>query len=82
MGDTDQNNQLQQNQNQGTLNHNVAGIATSDSQRAPLDNRTHNNSVIWTVQEKTRLVEIDTEERAKGYGFMNRVKSRWDEEFP
>ena len=29
-----------------------------------------------------RLVEIDTEERAKGYGFMNRVKSRWDEEFP
>ena len=82
MGDTDQNNQLQQNQNQGTLNHNVAGIAPSDSQRAPLDNRTHNNSVIWTEQEKMRLVEIDTEERAKGYGFMNRVKRRCDEEFP
>ena len=29
-----------------------------------------------------RLAEIDTEKRAKGYGFMNRVKSRWDEEFP
>ena len=29
-----------------------------------------------------RFVEIDTEERAKGYGFMNRVKNRWDEEFP
>ena len=29
-----------------------------------------------------RLVDIDTEERAKGYGFMNRVKRRWDEEFP
>ena len=82
MGDTDQNNQLQQNQNQGTLNHNVAGIAPSDSQGTPLDNRTHNNSVIWTVWEKMRLVEIDTEERAKGYGFMNRVKNRWDEEFP
>ena len=82
MGDTDQNNQLQQNQNQGTLNHNVAGIAPSNSQGTPLDNRTHNNSVIWTVWEKMRLVEIDTEERAKGYGFMNRVKNRWDEEFP
>ena len=82
MGDTDQNNQLQQNQNQGTLNHNVAGIAPSDSQGTPLDNRTHNNSVIWTVWEKMRLVEIDTEERAKGYGFMNRVKNKWDEEFP
>ena len=34
------------------------------------------------MQEKVRLVEIDTEERAKGYGFMNRVKRRWDEEFP
>ena len=82
MGDIDQNNQLQQNQNQGTLNHNVAGIAPSDSQGTPLDNRTHNNSVIWTVWEKMRLVEIDTEERAKGYGFMNRVKNRRDEEFP
>ena len=29
-----------------------------------------------------RLVEIDTKERAKGYEFMNRVKNRWDEEFP
>ena len=82
MGDTDQNNQLQQNQNQGTLHHNVAGIAPSDSQGTQLDNRTHNNSVIWTVWEKMRLVEIDTEERAKGYGLMNRVKNRWDEEFP
>ena len=38
--------------------------------------------MIWTVWEKMRLVEIDNEERAKGYGFMNRVKNRWDEEFP
>ena len=82
MGDIDQNNQLQQNQNQGTLTHNVAGIAPSDSQGTPLDNRTQNNSVIWTLWEKMRLVEIDTEERAKGYGFMNRVKNRWDVEFP
>ena len=82
MGDIDQNNQLQQNQNQGTLNHNVAGIAPSNLQGTPLNNRTHNNSVIWTVWEKMRLVEIDTEERGKGYGFMNRMKSRWDEEFP
>ena len=28
------------------------------------------------------MVEIDTEEVVKGYGFMNRVKNRWDEEFP
>ena len=82
MGDVDQNNQFQQDQNQGTMNHNVAGIAPFDSQGTPLDNRTHNNSVIWTVWEKMRLVETDTEERAKGYGFMNTVKNRWDEEFP
>ena len=29
-----------------------------------------------------RLVGTYTEERAKGYGFLNRVKRRWDEEFP
>ena len=45
MGDTDQNNQLQQNQNQGTLNHNVAGIAPSDSQ-----------GHCWTI-ELTRIVQ-------------------------
>ena len=44
MGDIDQNNQLQQNQ--GTLNNNVAGIVPSDSQGTPLDNRAHNNSVM------------------------------------
>ena len=82
MEDTDQNNQLQQNQSQGTLNHNVAGTALSDSQGTLLDNRTHNNSVIWTAREKMQLVEIDTEERADGYGFMNRVKSTSDKEFP
>ena len=64
------------------MNHNVAGVAPSDSQGTPLDNRTHNNSVIWTVWEKMRLVETDTEERAKGYGFMNRVKNICYEEFP
>ena len=38
--------------------------------------------MIWTVWEKIPLVEIDTEERDKEYGFMNRVKNRWDVEFP
>jgi len=32
--------------------------------------------------EKKRLVFIDMEEREKGYGFMERIKKRWDREFP
>eukprot|EP00112_Aurelia_sp_Birch-Aquarium-sp1_P010917 Seg2308.5 transcript_id=Seg2308.5/GoldUCD/mRNA.D3Y31 product="hypothetical protein" protein_id=Seg2308.5/GoldUCD/D3Y31 len=38
-------------------------------------------NVRWTTNMKVRLVEIDTEERLKGRGFMVRMKARWDNEF-
>ena len=28
------------------------------------------------------LIAIDTAEKLKGYGFMQRLEKRWDEEFP
>ena len=39
-------------------------------------------NVQWQTEMKVRLVKIDLEEREKGRGFMNRVKERWDMEFP
>ena len=35
----------------------------------------------WTTAKKVRLVEIDTEERERGLGFMKRVGDRWEQEF-
>ena len=39
------------------------------------NNRT---SLEWTTEMKIVLVTLDQEERAKGRGFMKRVKDRWD----
>ena len=36
----------------------------------------------WTLEQKRRLVKLDNEEKAKGKGFKEKMKSRWDEEFP
>ena len=33
----------------------------------------------WSLSEKQRLVQIDTEERRKGPGFMARVKERCED---
>ena len=38
-------------------------------------------SMHWTTAKKVRLVEIDTEERERGFGFMKRVGDRWEQEF-
>ena len=38
-------------------------------------------SMHWTTAKKVRLVEIDTEEREGGFGFMKRVGDRWEREF-
>ena len=38
-------------------------------------------SMHWTKANKVRLVEIDTEERERGLGFIKRVGDRWDQEF-
>ena len=36
----------------------------------------------WSTEMKVKLVMVDKEERAKGRGFMKRVKERWDMEYP
>ena len=39
-------------------------------------------SLEWTTEMKVALITFDNEERAKGKGFMKRVKERWDQYFP
>jgi hypothetical protein len=39
-------------------------------------------SLEWTTDMKVLLVMLDEEERAKGRGFMKRVKERWDVKYP
>ena len=36
----------------------------------------------WTTEMKILLVTLDEEERAKGRGFMKRIKERWDMKYP
>ena len=46
-------------------------------------NRVHTmNNREWTNEEKQKLVQIDREERQKCKNFMERIKDRWDHEFP
>lgn len=46
------------------------------------ESSTKEKNLQWTTEMKVKPVEIDTEERQKGRGFMSRVKSRWDVEYP
>ena len=39
-------------------------------------------SLEWTTEMKISLVTLDEEERAKGRGFMKRIKERWDMKYP
>ena len=39
-------------------------------------------SLEWTTEMKIVLLKIEEEERAKGRGFMKRVKMRWDLRYP
>ena len=38
-------------------------------------------SMHWTTAKKVRLVEIDMEERERGFGFMKKVGDRWAQKF-
>lgn len=40
------------------------------------DELEHNGKSKWITSEKIRLVELDREERAKGRGFMKRLRER------
>ena len=42
----------------------------------------NNKQLNWTTEMKIDTVIIDKEERAKGRGFMKRVKERWDQKYP
>ena len=42
---------------------------------------TPTGSMHWTTAKKAGLVEIDTEERKRGLGFMKKVGDRWEQEF-
>ena len=50
--------------------------ASEETQR---DQRRPSNPSGWTQHQKERLLVLDEEERAKGKGFMDRVKKRWED---
>ena len=67
------NNQTQDNTTIGTLNHNVVQDNSTDSEENPINN-INLNKRIWSEREIERLIAIDTEERPKGYRFMEKLK--------
>ena len=60
----------------------MAENLSAASQETQRNQKKSSTNVGWTQQQKKRLVELDKEERAKGKGFMDRVKKRWEVEFP
>ena len=67
------NNQTQDNRTIGTLNHNVVQDNGTDSEENQINN-INLNKRIWSEREMERLIAIDTEERLKGYRFMEKLK--------
>ena len=77
------NNQFQPNQPRDLAN--IAVVPIGAENRANHENENHVHAVNrgeWTQEQKRKIVEIDTEERRRGKGFMRRVKQRWDAEYP
>ena len=56
---------------------NMAEWEESIAEQATLKN--NNKQLNWTTETKIDVVIMDKEERAKGRGFMKRVKERWDQ---
>ena len=48
----------------------------------PNETRREGSKTAWSNEMKARLVQMEQEERNKGRGFMSRLKTRWDDEFP
>ena len=48
-------------------------------QATPVNNKKQLN---WTTEMKIDVVIMDKEERAKGKGFMKRVRERWNQKYP
>ena len=82
-GDTNRQNQNKHNQIEPEIP--VAPPGGADVQRISdmVTVQGHDRlGVVWTLEKKVRLVEIEQEERLRGMGFMKRTKVRWDEEYP
>ena len=75
------NNQTQDNTTIGTLNHNVVLDNGTNSQDNPINNSNINKHTC-SQREIDELIAFNTEARTKGYGFKERLKKRWDDEFP
>ena len=75
------NNKTWDNTTIVTLNHNVVQNNGTDSQENSINN-SNLNKRIWSEREIERFITIDTEGRLKGHGSMERLKKKWDEEFP
>ena len=85
MGDIDHDNRIEHSTNiiHGASNISVAQQICVDKNEDHRENSVHRKTIGgWTENEKIRIVQIDMEERQKGYGFMKRIKDRWDIEFP
>ena len=85
MGDIDHDNQIEQTTNEA---HGAPSITVAQETCVD-DNGDHGENSVrkrnfggWTENEKTRITQIDIDERQKGPGFMKRIKERWDAEFP
>ena len=50
--------------------------------QVPCETSENKKLLEWTTEMKINLVTMDDEERAKGRGFMKRVKERWDQRYP
>ena len=59
---------------------NMAEREESTAEQATPEN--NNKQLNWTTEMKIDVVIMDKEERAKGKGFMKRVKERWDQKYP
>ena len=85
MGDIDHDNRIEHSTNiiHVASNISVAQQICVDKNEDHRENSVHRKTIGgWTENEKIRIVQIDMEERQKGYGFMKRIKDRWDIEFP
>ena len=85
MGDIDHDNQIEQTT---SVAHGASSITVAQETCVD-DNGDHGENSVrkrnfsgWTKNEKTRIKQIDIDERQKGPDFMKRIEERWDAEFP
>ena len=66
----------------GRPTENLNGTEDQPNDQPVDDNQQQRKSLEWTREMKITLLQIDEEERAKGRGFMKRVKEKWDMKYP